>query len=68
MSQEDAATAEAQAVLDARTHQDRKMVLDWSEPATWMIYGFGAVGLILLSFLVFGFLFIRVIPFLVDYF
>lgn len=68
MSQEDAATSEAQAALDARTHQDRKMVLDWSEPATWAIYGFGAVGLILLSFLIFGFLFIRVIPFLVGYF
>lgn len=68
MSQEDAATSEAQAALDARTHQDRKMVLDWSEPATWAIYGFGAVGLILLSFLVFGFLFIRVIPFLFGYF
>ncbi len=66
MSQEDATTTEAQAVLDARTHQDRKIVLDWSDPSTWAIYGFGAVGLILLSFLIFGFLFIRVIPFLIG--
>ena len=68
MSQEDATTTEAQAVLDARTHQDRQIVLDWNEPTTWAIYGFGAVGLILLSFLIFGFLFIRVIPFLIGYF
>lgn len=66
MSQEDAATTEAQAVLDARTHQDRKIVLDWNEPTTWAIYGFGAIGLILLSFLIFGFLFIRVIPFVLG--
>ncbi len=68
MSQENAATAEAQATLDARTHRNRKIVLNWNEPSTWIIYGFGTLGLVLLSFLVFGFVFIRVIPFFLDRF
>ncbi len=62
MSQESSLSAEAQAELDARTQQDRKIVLDWSQPSTWVIYGFGALGLILISFLIFGFVFIRAIP------
>jgi len=59
---EETLSAEAQAALDARTHVDRRVILDWSEPTTWIIYGFGALGLILVSFLIFGFVFIRLIP------
>lgn len=59
---EETLSAEAQAALDARTGADRRVILDWSKPSTWIIYGFGALGLILVSFLIFGFIFIRVIP------
>ena len=59
---EETLSAEAEAALDARTHADRRVILDWSEPSTWIIYGFGALGLILVAFLIFGFIFIRVIP------
>ena len=59
---EETLSAEAQAALDARTHVDRRVILDWSEPSTWIIYGFGALGLILVSFLILGFVFIRLIP------
>lgn len=62
MSQEEVLSAEAQAALDARTHQDRRIILDWSNPSTWVIYAFGTVGLVLLAFLIFGFVFIRVLP------
>lgn len=55
-------SADAQAALDARTGADRRVVLDWSKLSTWIIYGFGALGLILVSFLIFGFIFIRIIP------
>lgn len=62
MSQEEAISAQAQADLDRRTAMDRKVILDWSRPSTWVMYGFGALGLILLAFLIFGFIFIRIIP------
>ena len=55
-------SAEAEAALDARTGADRRVILDWSKLSTWIIYGFGALGLILVSFLIFGFIFIRIIP------
>ena len=62
MSEETTLSAEAQAELDARAQTDRKIILDWSEPSTWVIYGFGMLGLVLVSFLIFGFVFIRGIP------
>ena len=62
MSEQITLSAEAQAELDARAQTDRKIALDWSEPSTWVIYGFGMLGLILVSFLIFGFVFIRAIP------
>ena len=62
MSEQITLSAEAQAELDARAQTDRKIALDWSEPSTWVIYGFGMLGLVLVSFLIFGFVFIRAIP------
>ena len=62
MSQEETLSASAQADLDRRTAMDRKVSLDWSRPTTWVLYAFGVLGLVLLAFLVFGFIFIRVIP------
>ena len=59
---EETLSAEAQAALDARTGADRRVILDWGKLSTWIIYGFGALGLILVSFLIFGFIFIRIIP------
>ena len=61
MSQ-DTLSAEAQAALDDRTNADRRVILDWSEPSTWIIYGLGALGMILVSFLIIGFVFIRLFP------
>jgi len=62
MSEEITLSAEAQAELDARAQTNRTIALDWSEPSTWVIYGFGMLGLVLVSFLIFGFVFIRAIP------
>ena len=62
MSEELTLSVEAQAELGARKQTDRKISLDWSQPSTWVIYGFGALGLVLVSFLIFGFVFIRAIP------
>ena len=62
MSEKTVLSVEAQAELAARAQTDRKIALDWSEPSTWVIYGFGMLGLILISFLIFGFVFIRAIP------
>ena len=49
MSEKTVLSVEAQAELDARAQTNRMIALDWSEPSTWVIYGFGMLGLILMK-------------------
>jgi pyruvate/2-oxoglutarate dehydrogenase complex dihydrolipoamide dehydrogenase (E3) component len=47
--------------IQRRIAMNRTISLDWGQPSTWVIYGFGVIGLGMFGFLVAGFIINRIL-------